>query len=80
MSGQMEKLLKWLGFKKEERTEGIITIILIVGTFLTSIGIGLSILTPKGISAILTMLGAFAIFVATTGMVFAWLLKELKGE
>ena len=73
----MEKLLKWLGFKKEERTEGIITIILMVGTFLTSIGIGLSILTPKGISAILAMVGAFTVFVATATLIIYWFIKSM---
>jgi len=62
------------------KTEGYCILALIVGALVLSGGIGLSILNPKGISAILAMLGSVLSFVAVVALIFVWLIKEFKGE
>jgi len=65
---------------KFERAEGFCIISLIVGSLVMSSGIGLTIITPKGIPAIMAMLGALIAFLATVGLIFTWLLQEMFGE
>ncbi|MCD6226309.1 MAG: hypothetical protein J7J93_00745 [Candidatus Aenigmarchaeota archaeon] len=62
------------------KIEGYCILALIVGALVLSGGIGLSILNPKGISAILAMLGSVISFVAIVALIFVWLIKEFKGE
>jgi len=62
------------------KIEGYCILALIVGALVLSGGIGLSILNPKGISAILAMLGSVISFVAVVALIFVWLIKEFKGE
>jgi len=68
------------GKRKLENAETISIALIVFGAFLLSLGIGLTILTPKGIPAILSMLGALISFVSTVVLIFVWLLKEIKGE
>ncbi len=63
-----------------ERVEGYCILSLIIGAGLLSLGIGLSILNPKGISAITAMLGSLIAFLATVALIVTWLVKELTGE
>ncbi len=65
---------------KFEKAEGYCIVFLIVGALMLSSGIGLTIITPKGIPAILAMLGALIAFLSTAGLIFTWLLKEMFGE
>jgi len=65
---------------KFEKIEGYCILILIVGAIILSVGIGLTILDPKGVSAITAMLGALISFLATVGLIFTWLIKELLGD
>ena len=62
------------------KTEGYCILVLIIGALVLSGGIGLSILNPKGISAILAMIGSVLSFVAVVALIFVWLIKEFKGE
>ena len=66
--------------KKLEKTEGYTILLLVAGSLIMSSGIGLTAINPKGISAIMTMLGALIAFLATVGLIFAWLLQEMFGE
>jgi hypothetical protein len=68
------------GENKYERVEGYCIIVLLTGALMLSAGIGLSALNPKGISAILAMLGSFISFIGTVGLIFTWLVQELFGE
>lgn len=68
------------GKNKYERAEGYCIVILLIGAFTMSAGIGLTIFNPKGISAILAMLGSFIAFIATIALIFTWLIQELFGE
>lgn len=65
---------------KYEKAEGYCILFLLVGAFTLSSGIGLTIFNPKGVSAILAMLGSLISFLATVGLIFTWLFKELFGE
>lgn len=75
------KILGMLKSKnKYEKAEWYCILSLIVGALILSLGIGLTILNPKGISAILAMFGSLISFLATVALIFVWLIKELKSE
>jgi len=65
---------------KFEKMEGYCTLVLIVGAVMLSAGIGLTILDPKGVSAITVMLGSLIAFLATIGLIMTWLIQELFGD
>lgn len=62
------------------KVEGYCILFLIVGTLMLSSGIGLTVISPKGIPAILAMLGSLIAFLSTAGLLFTWLLKEMFGD
>lgn len=66
--------------KKLEKIEGYDILFLIVGSLIMSSGIGLTIITTKGIPAIMAMLGALIAFLSTVSLVFIWLLQEFFGD
>ena len=72
--------LKLKSKDKLERAEGFSILSLLLGSLLLSLGIGLSILIPKGISAITSMFGSLIAFLSTVALVAIWFIKELKGE
>jgi len=65
---------------KLERAEGYCILSIFVGAVFLSLGIGLSILNTKGISAILAMLGSVLAFLSTIGLIIVWLMKEWRSE
>ena len=77
-SGLLKGIIK--GKTLFERMEGYCILILIIGAIMLSAGIGLTVISPKGIPAILTMLGSFISFLATVALIFVWIFKELQGE
>ena len=66
--------------KKLEKIEGYIIVFLIAGSLIMSSGIGLTVVSTKGIPAIMTMLGALIAFLATVSLIFTWLLQEMLGD
>jgi predicted lipid-binding transport protein (Tim44 family) len=72
--------LKLKSKDKAERVEGFCILFLFIGSLILSLGIGLSILNPKGISAIVAMVGALLAFISTIALVFVWFIREFKGE
>lgn len=62
---------------KYERYENLSILLIIVGACMLSLGIGLSIISPKGLSAILAMTGSFIAFVSTVALIFLWTVKEM---
>jgi len=76
----MKFLDMFRGKTRYERIEGCCILLLIVGVIMFSAGIGLTIISPKGIPAILAMLGSLISFLATVALIFVWLFKELQGE
>jgi len=73
-SGLFKKILK--SKTRYGRIEGYCVLVLIVGAIMLSAGIGLTIISPKGISAVLAMLGSLISFLATVALIFTWLAKE----
>ena len=76
----ISKLLKLNSKDKVEKAEGYCILSIFVGAIILSLGIGLSILNTKGISAILAMLGSFWAFLSTLALILIWLVKEWKSE
>ncbi len=68
------------GEDKFETLENYSIALIVFGAVVLSIGIGLTIITPKGIPAILAMFGSLVSFLATVALIFVWLLKEMSGE
>lgn len=65
---------------KYERTESYCILFLLTGSIMLSAGIGLTIISTKGIPAILAMLGSLIAFLSTVALIFTWLIQELFGE
>jgi hypothetical protein len=68
------------GKDKYETAENYSILFILVGAAVLSLGIGLSALSPKGISAILAMLGSLVAFLSTVVLIFVWLAKEIFGS
>lgn len=72
----------WIGkLKGKDRfdtLENYSILFIFVGAIILSAGIGLNILNPKGLSAILSMFGSLLAFVSTIALILVWLLKEFK--
>ena len=64
---------------KYERVQNYCILFLIAGSIILSVGIGLTVITPKGIPAILPMLGSLISFLSTVALVFVWIVQELFG-
>jgi len=71
------KILK--GRNRRESLENYSIGGVVFGALLLSAGIGLTVLNPKGMSAIVAMIGALLSFVSSVTLVISWLLKELFG-
>jgi len=65
---------------KLEKLEGFCILFILIGGLVLTVGIGLSILNPKGISAILAMLGSILSFLSTLALIITWLIKEWRSE
>jgi len=65
---------------KLEKAEGFCILLIFTGAAILSLGIGLSILNTKGISAILSMLGSILTFLSTLTLIIIWLIKEWRSE
>ena len=72
----------WIGKLKGkdrfETLENYSILFIFIGAIILSSGIGLNILNPKGLSAILSMFGSLIAFVSTIALIIVWLLKEFK--
>ena len=68
------------GKTRYEKIEGYCIMVLVAGALMLSVGIGLTVISTKGIPAILAMLGSLISFLATVALIFVWLFKELQGE
>jgi len=64
---------------KYERVESYCILFLLAGSLILSVGIGLTVITPKGIPAILAMLGSLVSFLSTVALIFIWIVQELFG-
>lgn len=73
------ELPKLKGKNRYETAENYSILLIVVGAVMLSAGIGLTVITPKGIPAVLAMMGALVSFLATTLLIFIWLAKEMFG-
>lgn len=72
--------IKLKGSTRLETLENYSIAGIIIGVVLFASGVGLSAISTRGISAILTILGSFVSFLFTIILIFVWLLKELKSD
>lgn len=68
------------GKDKFETVENCSILFIAVGAAMLTSGIGLTVLSPKGVSAVLAMLGSLISFLSTVVLIFTWLAKEFLGE
>ena len=66
------------GKDRYETTENYSILFIFIGAILFSTGTGLTIFSPKGIPAIMTMLGSLLAFTATIVWIFSLLLREFR--
>jgi len=71
---------KLKGKDKFETAENYSILSILIGALILSLGIGLTIITPKGLPAILAMLGSLIAFVSTVALILVWLVKEFSGD
>lgn len=79
----MKELIGTLKLKdksKMNRVEGFCIVFLLGGALLLSLGILLSILNTKGISAIIAMFGSLIAFISTVVLIITWFVKDFVGE
>jgi len=70
---------KLKGKDKFETAENYSILSILIGAIMVSVGIGLTIITPKGLPAILAMLGSLIAFLSTVALILVWLTKEFFG-
>jgi len=68
------------GKDKYETLENYSILFIFTGAVMLSLGIALTVINPKGLSAILAMLGSLISFLSTVMLIFIWLAKELFGD
>jgi len=73
-------ITKLKGKNKFETLENYTVVSMVIGAIVLTSGIGLTIVSPKGLPAIMAMLGALISFLSTVALVFVWLLREFFGE
>lgn len=71
-------LSKLKGKDKLETAENYSILLIFIGAIVLSFGIGINIISTKGFSAILTMLGAVISFLSTVSLIVMWLLREFS--
>jgi len=67
------------GKDRYETWENYSIVFIFFGVILLILGIGTTVITTKGIPAILSMLGAFISFIATVALIVIWLVRDMKG-
>ena len=60
---------------KRERLENILISVIFLGVAILTIGIALTILSPKGFSVVVTLAGSFLTFIFTIALVIFWFIK-----
>lgn len=74
----MQLLSKLKGKNRLETAEKYSIASIFLGAVILSIGIGFNIVSTKGLSAILTMLGALVSFLSTVALIVIWVAKEFR--
>lgn len=66
------------GKDKIETAENYSILFIFIGAIILSFGIGINVISTKGFSAILAMLGAVISFLSTVALVVVWVIKEFS--
>lgn len=74
----MMMIARLKGKDKFETIENYSMALIFLGAVMLSAGIGLNIISTKGFTVVLAMLGALISFVSTVTLIFTWLVKEFK--
>ncbi|MEK6910131.1 MAG: hypothetical protein AABW61_03590 [Candidatus Aenigmatarchaeota archaeon] len=76
----MNLLSRLKGKDKLETAENYSILFVFVGAIVLSVGIGVNIVSTKGVSAIMAMLGALISFVSTVVLIAIWVIREFEKE
>ncbi len=76
----MDMLARLKGKDKLETIENYSIAVVFIGAMILSAGIGISIISTKGPSAVLAMLGALVGFIATIALIAIWVIREFEKE
>jgi len=68
------------GEDKFETLENYSIFLIVIGAFILAGGMGLTVISSKGISTVLMMLGSFISFLFTVALIFVLLVKEIFGD
>ncbi len=68
------------GRDKLETFENYSILFIFIGAIILSAGIGMNIISTKGASAILAMLGAVVSFISTIALIAIWVIREFEKE
>ena len=66
------------GKDRIETAENYSILFIFIGAIILSFGIGMNVISTKGFSAILAMLGAVISFLSTVVLVVVWVIKEFS--
>lgn len=76
----MNLLSRLKGKDKLETAENCSILFVFLGAIVLSVGIGVNIVSAKGVSAIMAMLGALISFVSTAVLIAVWVIREFEKE
>lgn len=76
----MNLLARLKGKDKLETIENYSIAVIFIGAMILSAGIGINIISTKGPSAVLAMLGALVSFIATIALIAVWVIREFEKE
>lgn len=76
----MNLLSRLKGKDKLETAENYSIAVVFIGAMILSTGIGINIISTKGSSAVLAMLGALVSFIATIALISVWVIREFEKE
>jgi len=74
----MKMFLRIKGKDKLETAENYSILFIFMGAIILSSGIIVNIISTKGLSAILTMLGALISFLSTIALIVMWIMREFE--
>ncbi len=73
-------LSKLKGKDKLETAENYSILVIFVGAMILSLGIGINIISTRGISPIFSIFGALVSFIATISLIVVWIMREFEKE
>jgi hypothetical protein len=59
--------------------ENVCMVVIVVGSIVLSVGIGMTAISPRGIPAALSMSGAVITFMGTALLILTWVVGEILG-